>query len=47
MLQGLARYGKFELKAEQSWDTHESASLETKELKEQVIDGPRIYLASG
>ena len=47
MLQGHARYGKSGLEAEQLWDTHESSSLEAKELGEQVTDGPRIYLASG
>ena len=34
----------FELEIEQPWDTREYASLEAKELREQVIDGPRIYL---
>ena len=47
MLQGRARYGKSKLEAEQLWDAHEFVSLEAKELWEQVIDGPMIYLASG
>ena len=37
----------FRLEAEQSWDAHESTSLEAKELGEQVTDGLEIYLASG
>ena len=35
------------LKAEQPWDTRESARFEAKELGDQVTDGLEIYLASG
>ena len=41
MVHGSAKHGKSGLEAEQSWDAHESTSLEAKELKEQVTDGPR------
>ena len=42
MLQGRARYGKSGQEAEQLWDACESASLEAKELDEQVTYGPEI-----
>ena len=39
------RLEEFGLRVEQLWDVSESASLEAKELREQVTDGPEIYLA--
>ena len=46
MLEECTRYGKSKLEVEQPWEAREFASLEAKELGEQVTDGPRIYLAS-
>ena len=46
-MQGRARLEESGLGLELSCDTHQSTSLEAKELKEQVIDGPKIYLARG
>ena len=47
MLQGRARHEMSELEIEYLWVTHESVSLETKELGEQVTDELGIYLTSG
>ena len=46
-MQGRARLGESGLGLELMWDTRQFASLEAKELKEQVTDGPEIYLARG
>ena len=46
MVQARVRLGVFELGAELTWDARQSASLEVKELGEQVTNGSRIFLAS-
>ena len=46
MVQGRVRLGVFELGAELTWDARHSASLECKELREQVTNGSRIFSAS-
>ena len=35
------------LEVELTWDVRQYVSLEAKELREQVTDGPRIYFPSG
>ena len=46
-MQGRARLRESGLGSELSWDALQSASLESKELEEQVNDGPEIYLVRG
>ena len=46
-MQGRARHVMSGLGVEQPWDARESSSLEAKELKGQVTDGPRVYMARG
>ena len=43
-MQGRARLGKLGLGIELTWDTRQCASLEVKELGEQVTDGPEMIL---
>ena len=47
MVQGRNKLGMSELGVELSWDARQSASLEAKELEEQVTDGPKMILAKG